>query len=67
MIQINGNREINSDQNENHFTGPYTVYVAGGIFNQYELASNVLIKESIWKLSNGKFQLLTTIDWIERD
>jgi nucleoside 2-deoxyribosyltransferase len=37
--------------------GPYMVYSAGGLFTQDELATNVLIKEAVWRLSNGKFQL----------
>lgn len=38
--------------------GPYTVYSAGGLFTQHELATNVLIKEAVWRLSSGKFRLL---------
>jgi nucleoside 2-deoxyribosyltransferase len=38
--------------------GPYTVYAAGGLFNQHELATNVWIKEAVARLSNGKFQLV---------
>ncbi len=38
--------------------GPFEVYAAGGMFNQHELASNVLIKEAIWRLSKGKFRLI---------
>ncbi|MCB2178614.1 nucleoside 2-deoxyribosyltransferase [bacterium] len=38
-------------------TGPYTIYSAGGLFMQHELATNVLIKEAVWRLSDGKFQL----------
>ena len=39
------------------FGGPYTVYCAGGLFTQDELATNVLLKEAVWRLSDGKFQL----------
>ena len=35
----------------------YTVYAAGGIFTQHDLATNVFIKDAVWKLSNGKFEL----------
>ena len=35
----------------------FTVYSAGGLFTQDELATNILIKEAVWRLSNGKFQL----------
>jgi len=38
--------------------GPYTVYAAGGLFTQDELTTNVLIKEAVWRLSDGKFQLI---------
>jgi nucleoside 2-deoxyribosyltransferase len=37
--------------------GPYMVYSAGGLFTQDELATNILIKEAVWRLSNGRFQL----------
>lgn len=37
--------------------GPYTVYSAGGLFTQDELATNILIKEAVWRLSTGKFQV----------
>jgi len=37
--------------------GPYSVYVAGGLFTQDELTMNVMLKEAIWRLSGGKFQL----------
>jgi nucleoside 2-deoxyribosyltransferase len=37
--------------------GPFTIYAAGGLFNQHELATNVLIKEAVGRLSNGRFQL----------
>lgn len=36
----------------------YTVYAAGGIFTQHDLVTNVFIKDSVWKLSNGKFELV---------
>lgn len=35
----------------------YLVYLAGGLFNQYDLASNVHLKEAVWRLSNGRFEL----------
>ena len=36
----------------------YTVYAAGGIFTQHDLATNVFIKDSVWRQSNGKFELV---------
>ena len=37
--------------------GPYIVYSAGGLFTQDELATNISIKEAVWRLSSGRFQL----------
>ena len=39
-------------------SGPYTVYAAGEIFTQHDLAVNVFIKEALWRLSRGKYQLI---------
>jgi nucleoside 2-deoxyribosyltransferase len=36
----------------------YSVYAAGGIFTQHDLASNVFLKDSVWRQSNGKFELI---------
>lgn len=36
----------------------YTVYAAGGIFTQHDLATNVFIKDSVWRQSNGRFELV---------
>ena len=36
----------------------YTIYTAGGIFTQHDLATNVFIKDSVWRQSNGKFELV---------
>lgn len=36
----------------------YTVYAAGGIFTQHDLATNVFIKDAVWKQSRGKFELV---------
>jgi len=37
--------------------GPFTIYLAGGLFIQDELAMNVLLKEAVWRLSDGVFQI----------
>lgn len=37
---------------------PYQVYTAGGMFSIHELAMNVVIKEAVWRLSEGKFELI---------
>jgi nucleoside 2-deoxyribosyltransferase len=36
----------------------YTVYAAGNIFTQHDLAANVYIKDAVWRHSNGKFELI---------
>ena len=36
----------------------YRVYLAGGVFTQHELATNVSLKEAVWRLSNGRFELV---------
>ena len=38
--------------------GPYTVYAAGGLFTLHEVATNVSLKQAVWRLSGGKFQLV---------
>ena len=48
---------VDSTQGVTDAVGHYSVYAAGGLFNQHELATNVLIKEAVWRLSNGKFSL----------
>jgi nucleoside 2-deoxyribosyltransferase len=50
MLSENRERIVTSD--------PYTVYAAGGIFTQHDLATNVLIKKSVWKQSDGKYELV---------
>jgi nucleoside 2-deoxyribosyltransferase len=49
--------EVSTAQGVTNPVGPYTVYSAGGLFTQDELATNIFIKEAVWRLSNGKFQL----------
>ena len=49
---------VESAQNVTDSVGPYTVYDAGGLFNQHELTTSVLIKEAVWRLSNGRFALV---------
>ena len=48
---------VNSNQETETVAGPYTIYSAGGLFTQDELATNVMIKEAVLRLSNGKFQI----------
>jgi nucleoside 2-deoxyribosyltransferase len=49
--------ESGADQYKPAAAKTYRIYSAGGLFNQDELATNILIKEAIWRLSLGKFQL----------
>jgi nucleoside 2-deoxyribosyltransferase len=55
---MNKSKAVDPTQGATNSVGPYTVYAAGGLFTEHELATNVLIKEAIWRLSNGQFQLV---------
>jgi nucleoside 2-deoxyribosyltransferase len=35
----------------------YTIYGAGKLFSQHEITTNVFLKEAVWRLSDGKFQI----------
>ena len=54
---MNENKTVEATPGATKSVGPYTVYSAGGLFTQDELATNIMIKEAVWRLSNGKFQL----------
>ena len=54
---MTGNEAVNPYLGATNAAGPYRIYSAGGLFTQDELATNILIKEAVWRLSNGKFQL----------
>ena len=54
---MSGSKEKTTSRDATNYEGPYTVYSAGGLFTQDELATNILLKEAVWKLSSGKFQL----------
>ena len=54
---MNERKAIDTTPEMPNSPGPYTVYSAGGLFTQDELATNILIKEAVWRLSNGRFQL----------
>lgn len=58
MSKGDGVPAVDSTKSITNSVGLFTVYAAGGIFTQHELATNVLIKEAVWRLSNGKFQLI---------
>ena len=58
MSKDNAPPAVEPAQRNPDSVGPYTVYAAGGLFNQHELATNVLIKEAVWRLSNGRFILI---------
>lgn len=49
---------VESTQGPANSAGHYTVYAAGGLFTQHELTTNVLIKEAVWRLSKGRFELV---------
>jgi nucleoside 2-deoxyribosyltransferase len=51
------NEAVKINLGSTNAVGPYTVYSAGGLFTQDELATNIMIKEAVWRLSSGKFQL----------
>lgn len=51
---MSNNRDPNTPKDP---VGPYQIYCAGGLFTQDELTTNILLKEAVWRLSGGKFQL----------
>ena len=53
-MNIMNNKHARDEAVENK----YSVYAAGGIFTQHDLTTNVLIKDSVWKQSKGKFELV---------
>ena len=55
---MNESKAVDTTTGATNSVGPYTIYSAGGLFTQDELGTNVLIKEAVWRLSNGKFQLI---------
>jgi nucleoside 2-deoxyribosyltransferase len=54
---MTGDKAINTSLGATNDVDPYIIYSAGGLFTQDELATNILIKEAVWRLSNGKYQL----------
>lgn len=46
------------DQTVEDVRGHYMVYAAGGVFTQHDLTTNVFIKDAVWKLSKGKYELV---------
>ena len=55
---MNESKAVDPAQGAADSVGSYTVYAAGELFTQHELATNVLIKEAVWRLSDGQFQLV---------
>jgi hypothetical protein len=49
---MNKGKAVDSTQGVTSPVGPYTVYAAGGLFTQHELAMNVLIKEAVLKMES---------------
>ena len=58
MLMSDLGRAGEADPKNERVRGQYTVYAAGGLFTQHDLTANVLIKEAVWKLSNGKYELV---------
>jgi len=54
---MNEKKDADSTAGAGDSVGPYTIYCAGGLFTQDELATNVMLKEAVWRLSQGQFQL----------
>jgi nucleoside 2-deoxyribosyltransferase len=54
---MNESKAVDTAPGTANAAGPYTIYSVGGLFTQDELATNIMIKEAVWRLSNGKFQL----------
>jgi len=54
---MTSNRNVYPNPGPTDTTGPYTIYSAGALFTQDDLATNVMIKEAVWRLSKGKFQI----------
>lgn len=49
---------MSSEESSNDFTDNYQVYLAGGLFSQHDLSANVSLKEAVWRLSKGRFELV---------
>jgi nucleoside 2-deoxyribosyltransferase len=47
-----------STKSINNHSESYLVHLAGGLFTQHELATNVYLKEAIWRLSKKRFELV---------
>lgn len=56
LIGYNG--DINQPDTQELPMTTYTVYAAGGLFSQDELAMNVFLKEALWRLSAGRYRLI---------
>ena len=56
MAENQAHGEAPPASSEDH-TENYVAYLAGGLFTQYDLAANVRLKISVWRLSSGKFEL----------
>jgi nucleoside 2-deoxyribosyltransferase len=55
---VHEGKAVGSAEGVGNSAHSYRVYAAGGMFTQHELATNVLIKEAVWRLSSGRFQLV---------
>ncbi len=57
MPEIDVRSKASTGLAESH-TESYLAYLAGGLFTQHELATNVSMKEAVWRLSNGRFEIV---------
>ena len=48
---MNKGEAVEPTQEKTQPVGPYMVYFAGELFTLHDLATNVLIKEAVWRLS----------------
>ena len=51
------NRDKDSTGSSENRSETYVAYLAGGLFTQHDLVTNVWMKEAVWRLSNGRFEL----------
>ena len=58
MSKVDAVPGADSARGNSEAVGTYMVYAAGGLFTQHELATNVLIKEAVWRLSDDRFHLV---------
>lgn len=48
----------NTEKTSNTPEKCFTIYTAGGLFTYRELAMNLALKEAVWRISSGRYQLI---------